>query len=84
MARAILHSRPLRRRMIFRSTLFLLFLLGLGVVLLDQIPRHPWLMLVYWFGVTCLTVGVFLLAFHDLLAVRRESRGEAEESRPER
>jgi hypothetical protein len=82
-ARAILHSRPMRRQMLFRCTLFLLCLLGLGVVLLDKIPRFPWLMLGYWAGVTAFTIGVFLLAFYDLLAVRREARRESEESFPE-
>ncbi len=83
-ARATLHSRLLRRRMLFRCTLFLLLLLGLGVVLLDQIPRHPWLMLAYWLGVTGFTIGVFLLALYDLLAVRRESRVNAEESQSDK
>ena len=76
MARAILSSRPMRRRLLFRCTLFLLAMLGIGVLTLGQIPRHPWVMLVFWLGVAAFTIGVFLFALYDLLAVRREGRKE--------
>lgn len=71
-ARTILVTRSLRRRLLLQLCGVMIALLALGVATVGQIPAHPWLMLFYWLGVTALTMGVFLLALWDLLAVRRE------------
>lgn len=74
LSRAILRTRPLRRRLLFFLTLGLIAAVSLGSLLTGSLERAPLVFLVYWSAVAMVTLGVFLLALYDLLAVRRESR----------
>lgn len=76
LSRAVLHTRALRRKLLFSLTLGLLGAVAVGWILLGGMESHPLVFLVYWCGVGFFTLGVFLLALYDLLAVRRELKSE--------
>lgn len=71
----VLRDRRLRRNALFGLTLLTLLLVFGGAVFLgDGLMEHPVAFLIFW-GLCFLLVGlVLLLAFYDLLAVRREHR----------
>ncbi|MFM7182317.1 MAG: hypothetical protein ACKO2G_12750 [Verrucomicrobiales bacterium] len=62
--------------MLFSLTLGLLGAVALGWFLLGRMESHPLIFLLYWSAIGFFTLGVFLLAFYDLLAVRRELKSE--------
>jgi len=76
-SKGILRDRNMRRRALFGIVLSVLFLLGLGFLVLDEwLCTHPVLFLLYWGACLWLTVTSLLLAFYDLLLVRRDAREE--------
>ena len=79
LARMILHSRELRRKMLFQLLIVLLVIVIFGAwPLADWLGENIWLFLVWW-GVSMLYGGmVILLAVYDMLAVIREEREESE------
>lgn len=74
-ARAILHDRAERRKVIGRLLALALLLMGGGIWLLDGLlARNPWGFLLWWGGCALVTCGVLLFALYDALAVLREER----------
>ena len=73
----VLRDRRLRRNVLFGLTLLTLFLVFGGAVFLgDGLMEHPVAFLLFW-GLCFLLVGfVLLLAFYDLLVVRKEHRAK--------
>lgn len=76
-ARAILHDRPARRKVIGRMVLAALFVMAAGLWLVDEwLASSAWLFLLWWGGCAALTCLVMLFAVYDALAVIREERRE--------
>ena len=76
LSRVVLQTRALRRKILFSLTLGLLGAVALGWFLVGGMETHPLVFLIYWCAVGIFTLGVFLLALYDLLAVRRDLRSE--------
>ena len=73
MSKGILRDRLMRRRALFGVVLAALFLLGVGVLGLDEwLCTHPVIFLLYWGACLWLTLTSMLLAFYDMLLVRQE------------
>ena len=71
----ILHSRELRRKMLFQLLLVLLVIVGLGAwPLADWLGGNVWLFLVWWAIAMVYGLMLILLAIYDMLAVFREER----------
>jgi hypothetical protein len=71
--KGILHDRVTRREVLFWIVAAALVLLGVGAGPLDGwLTGHPWGFLVFWGACAWLTLAALLMAFYDLLAVRRE------------
>lgn len=76
-SKGILRDRSMRRKSLFGIVLATLFLLGLGVLALDEWLRsHPILFLLYWGACLWLTISSILLALYDMLLIRQEAREE--------
>ena len=76
-ARAILHDRTARRKVIGRMVLAALLVMAAGLWLVDGwLASSPWLFLFWWGGCAALTCVVMLFAVYDTLAAIREERGE--------
>jgi hypothetical protein len=76
-ARAILHDRTARRKVIGRMVLFALLVMAAGLWIVDEwLASSPWLFLLWWAGCAALTCLVMLFALYDALAVIREERGK--------
>ncbi len=76
-ARAILHDRAARRKVIWRMLMFALFLMAAGLWLIDgMLARDPLWFLLWWGACALLTFVVLLFALYDALAVMREERGK--------
>ena len=74
-ARAILHDRPARRKVIGRMVLLALLVMAAGLWIVDDwLASSPWLFLLWWGGCAALTCVVMLFALYDALAVIREER----------
>jgi hypothetical protein len=81
-SKGILRDRSMRRRALFWIVAGALFLLGAGVMLLDEwLSTHPVIFLLYWGACLWLTVSSMLLAFYDMLLIRQEAREERRKSR---
>jgi len=76
LARMILHSREMRRKMLFQLVIILLIIVALGAwPMADWLSESVWLFLIWW-GISMVYGGlVILLAIYDMLAVIREERG---------
>lgn len=75
-ARAILHDRAERRKVIWRMLMLALLLMAGGLWLVDGLlARSPWWFLLWWGGCALLTCMVMVFALYDALAVLREERG---------
>ena len=75
LARAILHDRAARRKVIGRMLLLALLLMAAGLWLMDGLlARNPWWFLLWWGACAVVTCGVLGFALYDLLAVWREER----------
>jgi len=73
LAKMILHSREMRRKMLFQLIIFLVLFVGVGAwPLADWLSTNIWIFLTWW-GV-CMLYGmmVILLAIYDMLMVMRE------------
>jgi hypothetical protein len=75
-ARAILHDRAARRRVIGRILLAALLAMAAGLWLVDGwLESSALLFLAWWGGCALLTCLAMLFAVYDALAVIREERG---------
>lgn len=76
-ARAILHDRAARRRVIGRILLTALLMMAAGLWLIDGWLASGLLRFaIWWGGCAALTCVVMLFAVYDALAVLREERGK--------
>jgi hypothetical protein len=84
LAAALLHTRELRRQLMFYATLAAMLQLFAGLYFFDSfLTRRPLLFATYWAACFALVSVLFLLASYDLLAVRREARRRERELRDE-
>jgi uncharacterized protein (DUF983 family) len=75
-ARAILHDRASRRKIIARLLMLALGLMAVGLWLVDGLlAKSPWMFLLWWGGCALVTCLVLMFALYDALAVIREERG---------
>lgn len=75
LARAILHDRVARRRVIGRMLLGVLAAMAAGLWLIDGwLGAHPGWFLLWWGGCGIATCVVMLFALYDALAVIGEER----------
>jgi sterol desaturase/sphingolipid hydroxylase (fatty acid hydroxylase superfamily) len=76
-ARAVLHDRAARRKLIGRLLLVALLLMAAGLWLIDGwLSKNPWWFLLWWAGCGLVTCVVLLFALYDALAVIREERNK--------
>ncbi len=74
-ARAILHDRSERRKVIARLLMLALLLMAGGLWVVDGLLAHnPWAFLLWWAACAGVTVLLLCAALYDLLAVLREER----------
>lgn len=74
-ARAVLHNRAARRKVIGRMVLIALLQIVAGLWLLDRwLAESPWFFLLWWGACVLLSCMVMLFAVYDALAVFREER----------
>lgn len=75
LARAILHDRAARRKVIGRMVLLALLVMATGLWLVDKwLASSPWLFLLWWGGCGVLACVIMLFVLYDALAVIREER----------
>ena len=75
LARAILHDRPARRKVIGWMLAIALGLMAAGLWLVDDwLAGNPWWFLLWWGACALITSMVMLFALYDALAVIREER----------
>ena len=75
-ARAILHDRAARRKVIGRMLMAALLMMAAGLWLIDGwLAGNVLRFLFWWAGCAVLTCSVILFALYDALAVVREERG---------
>lgn len=75
LARAILHDRAARRKLIGRMLWFALALMAAGLWWIDGwLARNLWRFLLWWGACALVTAMVMLFALYDALAVIREER----------
>jgi hypothetical protein len=76
LARMILHTRKLRRRMLLQLVIVLFILVAIGAwPLAGWLGSNIWLFTIWWGLCTCYGLMVILLAIYDMLAVVQEERG---------
>jgi hypothetical protein len=74
-ARAVLHNRAARRKVIGRMVLIALLQIAAGLWLLDRwLAENPWFFLLWWGACALLSCMVMLFAVYDALAAFREER----------
>ncbi len=74
-ARAILHDRAARRKVLGRMLGLVLALMAAGLWMIDGwLAENPWWFLLWWGGCALITCLVMLFALYDVLAVIREER----------
>ncbi len=74
-ARAILHDRAARRKVLGRMLGLVLTLMAAGLWMIDGwLAENPWWFLLWWGGCALITCLVMLFALYDVLAVIREER----------
>jgi len=72
-ARAILHDRHARRKMMMRTLLFLVGMLALGTWIIDgPLERSVWLFCCYWGALTIGVLFLILFCIYDILKVIQE------------
>ena len=75
LARMILHSREMRRKMLFQLVIVLLIIVVLGAwPLANWLGNSVWLFLIWWAVAMIYGCLVILLAIYDMLAVVKEER----------
>lgn len=76
-AKAILHDRTTRRRLLARSLLLSLALMAIGLWLIDAWLKSGVLRFALWWGSCAMvTIFVMLFALYDALAVIREEKAK--------
>ena len=71
----ILHTREMRRKVLFQLVLVLLVLVCLGAwPLANWLDDNVWLFLTWWVASMIYGLMVILLAIYDMLAVVKEER----------
>jgi len=79
LARMILHSRAMRRKVLFQLVLVLLVIVCLGAwPLANWLSSSVWLFLIWWGASMLYGLMVVLLAIYDMLAVVKEEREKME------
>ena len=79
LARMILHTREMRRKVLFQLMLVLLVLVCLGAwPLANWLSSNVWLFLIWWGASMLYGLMVILLAVYDMLAVVKEERDKME------
>lgn len=74
-ARAILHDRSARRKVMARMLLFVLAWMSAGLWLIDRwLEENLWYFLGWWALCAVFTLMLMLFALYDALAVIREER----------
>ena len=77
-ARALLHDRAMRRRVLAQSLCVALALMALGLWVVDGWLKESLVrFLLWWAGCGLVTIWVFAFAVYDALAVVREEREKA-------
>ncbi len=79
LARMILHSREMRRKVLFQLVIVLLIIVAVGAwPLANWLAQNVWLFLTWW--ALCMIYGVLviLLAIYDMAAVVKEEREKME------
>ena len=80
LARMILHSREMRRKMLFQLLIVLLVAVVLGTwPLANWLSGSVWLFLIWWGFCMLYGVMVVLLAIYDMMAVVKEEREKMRE-----
>ena len=75
----ILHSREMRRKVLFQLVLVLLVIVGLGAwPLANWLSSNAWLFLIWWGASMLYGLMIILLALYDMLAVVKEEREKME------
>jgi polyferredoxin len=75
LARAILHDRTMRRRVMSRFLLLLIFVFALGLWgIPDWLNANIWRFFLYWAACGALTLFILIFAVFDACAVIREER----------
>lgn len=76
-ARAILHDRAARRKVMARMLMFVLAWMAAGLWLIDGwLAENVWVFLGWWAFCALVTLGLMLFALYDALAVIREERNK--------
>lgn len=77
LARMILHTREMRRKMLFQLLMVLLVIVVLGAwPLADWLSGNIWLFLIWWGGSMGYGLMVILLTIYDMLSVINEEKKE--------
>ena len=77
LARMILQSREMRRKVLFQLVLVLLVIVTLGAwPLSNWLAQSVWLFLAWWGACMLYGILVILLAIYDMAAVVKEERGK--------
>ena len=77
LARMILHSREMRRKMLFQLVIALVVIVALGGWPLSKwLSENVWYFLLWWGACLLYTVMIILLAIYDMLAVIKEERSK--------
>lgn len=80
LARMILHSRELRRKMLFQLVIVLVIIAALGAwPLSGWLGTSVWLFLIWWAVAMLYGLMVILLAIYDMAAVVKEERAKHRE-----
>ena len=80
LARMILHSREMRRKMLFQLLMVLLVIVILGAwPLADWLSGSIWLFLIWWGISMVYGLMVILLTIYDMLSVSKEEKKEGRE-----
>ena len=80
LARMILHSREMRRKMLFQLVVVLLVIVGLGAwPLSDWLGNSVWLFLIWWGFSMLYGTMIILLAIYDMMSVVKEEREKMRE-----
>lgn len=75
----ILHTREMRRKVLFQLVLVLLVLVCLGAwPLANWLGDNVWLFIIWWGASMLYGLMVILLAIYDMLAVVKEEREKME------
>ena len=81
LARMILHSRGMRRKVLFRLLIVLLLIVVLGAwPLAGWLAQSVWLFLIWWGVSMVYCLCVILLAIYDMAAVVREEREKSRDA----